>query len=91
MWGMRISDGRNIAVAAAVVVFAYIAGYLALRQTAAPGSILIRPPGAGTGAWQPYRAIDLSPTAAKWVHRAYWPAIALDRRWTKTVVTVNIP
>ena len=88
---MRIHDARNISVAAAVIVFAYLAGYLALRQTAAPGSILIRPSGSATGGWQPYRGINLSPTAAKWVHRAYWPVMALDRGWTGTVVTVNIP
>lgn len=93
MPGMRICDTRNISVAAAVIVAAYFAGYLVLRQTAAPGSILIRPsgPGPGTGHWQPYRAIDLSPTAAKWAHKAYWPVIALDRKCTSTVVTVNIP
>lgn len=88
---MKFDQGRNISIGAAVIVVGYLAGYLALRQTAAPGSILIKPPGASAGSWQPYRAINLNPAVSKWVHWAYWPVIALDRKWTSTVVTVNIP
>ncbi|RYD21825.1 MAG: hypothetical protein EOP88_10090 [Verrucomicrobiaceae bacterium] len=87
---MKIDSGRNIGIGAAVIVAGYLIGYLALRQTATPGTIFITPPGAKASTGQPYRAIVLNPTVAKWVHKAYWPLIALDRKWTNTVVTVNI-
>lgn len=88
---MKIYEGRNIGSAAAILVLAYLAGYLALRQTSAPGTIFITPPGAKASAAHPYRAINLSPAVSKWVHRAYSPLISLDRSWTGTVVTVNVP
>lgn len=88
---MRIYEGRTIGAAAAIIVLAYLAGYLALRQTAARGTIFITPKGSKTTTSSDYRAINLNPTVSKWVHRGYSPLIALDRSWTGTVVTVNIP
>ena len=73
------------------VLTAYLIGYFVLRQTAARGTIFITSTRSGPSTPRDYRGINLSPKAAKWVHWAYSPFIVLDRKWTGTVVTANIP
>ena len=88
-------EGRNISSPATIfvlaVLMAYLAGYFVLRQSAARGTIFITATGSRSSTPMDYRGINLSPKTAKWVHWTYSPIIALDRKWTGTVVTVNIP
>ena len=84
---MTMSEERNVRWAGMLIILVYFAGYLALRQTAVRATIFMTSGGPGA----PLRGIILNPVAAKRVHLAYSPLIWVDRRWTGTVVTVNIP
>jgi hypothetical protein len=95
MWVVKTDEDRNLGSPAAVfvlvVLMAYLAGYLVLRQTAAHGTIVITSTRSRSSPPLDYRGINLSPKVAKWVHWTYSPIIVLDRKWTGTVVTLNIP
>jgi hypothetical protein len=94
-WHVRVkgSVGNKVEAHAAILVAAlliiYLAGYLVLRQRAFRSTIFIT--GSGRSTPRDYREIHLGPATATWVHRIYWPMIVLDRKWSGTVVTVNIP
>ena len=88
---MKTTRTSKLGSSAVILVLVYLAGYLVLRQSAARGTIFLTPTGSGTSIPHDYRGISLNPWVAKWVHRAYSPVIMMDRAWTDTVVTVNIP